>query len=76
MNTCCAHRKPVIGILGAPGSGKSFVARQFGELGGFVIDADAIAKEQLRDPQVIQMLVAWWGGGVLTPDGQIDRAAV
>ena len=68
--------KPVIGLLGAPGSGKSTIARQFASLGCAVIDADQLAREALDDPEVRAELVRWWGEGVLTPEGQVDRKAV
>lgn len=69
-------QKPTLGLLGAPAAGKSHAARAFAQLGAAVIDADALAREALNDPQVVQTLEAWWGGGVLTSEGQIDRAAV
>ncbi len=69
-------RKPVIGLMGAPGSGKSLVAEQLAELGCAVIDADAIAKAQLDDPEVSDTLVQWWGEAVLTAEGKVNRKAV
>jgi dephospho-CoA kinase len=67
---------PVIGIAGGIGSGKSAVARALGELGCGVIDADAIAREAMRRPDVIDTLRQWWGPRVLKPDGAVDRAVV
>lgn len=67
---------PVIGLLGAPGSGKSFVAGLWREMGAAVIDADAIARELLDDAEVRGTLSGWWGPGVLTADGRVDRSAV
>ncbi|MFP4144949.1 MAG: dephospho-CoA kinase [Phycisphaeraceae bacterium] len=69
-------RKPVIGLLGGPGSGKSFVAGLFTELGCAVIDADAIARDALTRPDVIDTLVSWWGEGIRDPEGGIDRSQV
>ena len=43
-----AGKKPVIGILGGIGSGKSTVAKDFVKLGCRVIDADKIAHELLE----------------------------
>jgi dephospho-CoA kinase len=68
--------KPVIGLAGGIGSGKSAVARQMGSLGGFVIDADALAKQALQRAEVIEQLVAWWGEGMLDAEGQADRAKI
>jgi len=68
--------KPILGLLGAPGSGKSFVAQQFIKLGGAVIDADKLANAVLDEPAVRDQLVAWWGDGILSDTGRINRKAV
>src|SRR5437588_11369641 len=68
--------KPIIGIVGGIGSGKSFVARLFGELGCLVIDSDALVREAYADPAVRQMLRQWWGGSVFRSDGSIDRGEI
>ena len=69
-------RVPVIGLLGAPGSGKSHYSRVFADHGAVVIDADALAREALTLPEVSKALVQRWGSGVLNGAGQIDRKAV
>ena len=69
-------RRPVIGLLGAPGSGKSHYAAALAAQGAEVIDADAIARELLQSPEVRDALVERWSGSILGPDGQVDRAAV
>ena len=66
----------VIGLLGAPGSGKSHYAAALARCGAAVIDADAIAREVLEDPEVRRQLVQRWGPGVLDEAGRGDRAAV
>ena len=66
--------KPIIGITGGIGSGKSFVAQLFGELGCHVIDSDARARSAFGDPQIRQTLREWWGDQIFLPDGGIDRA--
>lgn len=71
-----AHHKPIIGLLGGIGSGKSLVARQFASLGCGVIDADALAREALDEPAVREQLVRWWGPGVVGADGRADRKAI
>lgn len=68
--------KPIIGIVGGIGSGKSHVARLFGELGCLVIDSDAQVRELYSDPAVLETIRGWWGGGVFLPDGRIDKSAV
>jgi dephospho-CoA kinase len=68
--------KPIIGVVGGIGSGKSFIARLFGEVGCLVIDSDAQVREAYRHADVKQMLVKWWGTEVLTPEGEVDRRAI
>jgi len=65
--------KPVIGILGGIGSGKSAVAAEFAKLGCEVIDADKIAHELLDQPEVWQQIVGLFGEGILDSAGKIDR---
>jgi dephospho-CoA kinase len=68
--------KPVIGLAGGIGSGKSLVASQLAKLGCAVINADELSHQVLRQPEVRQQLIAWWGEGVLDEQGQINRKAV
>ena len=65
--------KPIIGIAGGIGSGKSFVARLFGEMGCRVIDSDEQVRDAYRDERVRATLRSWWGDGVSNPDGSINR---
>ena len=65
--------KPVIGIVGALGSGKSTVALQFAQLGAAVIDADQINHELLAKPEIIEKITRFWGKTVLGPGGSINR---
>jgi dephospho-CoA kinase len=69
-------KKPVIGILGGIGSGKSTVAAELGRLGCAVIDADKLAKDALEVAVLREAVVARFGAGIVTPGGQIDRAAL
>ena len=69
-----AGKKPIIGILGGIGSGKSTVAGQFAKLGCKVIDADAIAHELLERTDVIQKVKASFGQAILNSEGKIDRS--
>lgn len=69
--------RPVrIGIAGGIGSGKSTVARLFGELGCVVIDSDALSRAAINEPAVMEQLVDWWGPSVVTGTGVVDRQAV
>jgi dephospho-CoA kinase len=68
--------KPVIGIAGGIGSGKSFVARLFGEMGCAVVDSDAQVRAAYRDPAIRGTIRQWWGDGMFLADGEINRPAV
>jgi dephospho-CoA kinase len=68
--------KPVIGIVGGIGSGKSFVASRFGELGCRVISSDEQVYQAYRDPSVLATLREWWGDEVIAPDGSVNRKAI
>jgi dephospho-CoA kinase len=68
--------KPIIGIVGGIGSGKSYVARLFGERGCLVIDADALVREAYEDPAIRQRLRSWWGESIFRADGTVDRRAI
>lgn len=65
-----------IGLIGGVASGKSAVAQKFAERGAVILDADRVGHEVLREPQVIQQLVARWGAGILSPNGEINRSSV
>jgi len=65
--------KPIIGIMGGIGSGKSTVAAEFAKLGCKVIDADKIAHELLNRDAVKEKIVAFFGQDVVSPGGDIDR---
>jgi len=70
------HNKPVIGIAGGIGAGKSLTGEKFAELGCAVVSGDEIGHELLRDADVAAEVVRQWGDGVLDADGQIDRSAL
>ena len=73
---CPKRKKPVIGLAGGIGAGKSSVARILASLGGAVIDSDSLTHEQYREPDVKAALRDWWGEAVIRPDGDVDRQAV
>lgn len=68
--------KPIIGIAGGIGSGKSTVADILGELGCVVARSDEDARAVLQEPEVREQLLAWWGRAILTDDGELDRRAI
>ena len=65
--------KPIIGILGGIGSGKSTVAAEFVKLGCKVIDADKIAHELLEKKAVREKIVGLFGQAILDSAGKIDH---
>ncbi|MDH4203280.1 MAG: dephospho-CoA kinase [Phycisphaerae bacterium] len=69
-------KKPVIGILGGIGSGKSTVAGCFADLGCVVLDADVLAHDILDEPDVMLSLVNRWGPDVLDDMARVDRGKV
>lgn len=66
----------IVGIIGGIASGKTAVAREFEKLGASVIDADAIGREVLKNPEIVDALAQHWGRNILRADGSIDRSAV
>ena len=68
--------KPIIGLSGGIGAGKTFVASLFAELGCMVISSDALVRQVYQDSQIKALLREWWGDAVFKPDAQVDRAAV
>ena len=68
--------KPIVGLVGGIGAGKSRVAHAFERLGGRVLDFDQLAHEQLVDREVVAHLRQWWGDRVVGSDGRVDRSLV
>lgn len=68
-------RKPVIGVVGGIGAGKSTAAAALARRGGVVVDADALG-HRLELPEVKERLVGRWGPRVLRPDGTADRRTI
>jgi dephospho-CoA kinase len=65
-------KKPVIGLIGGVGAGKSLVSAALARQGGRVVAGDPLGHEALREPAIRKMVVARWGSKVLR-DGEIDR---
>ena len=64
--------KPVLGIVGGIGSGKSLVAERLVALGGHLIVADALGHEGLRRPEIKAAIRARFGEDVFD-NGDVDR---
>jgi dephospho-CoA kinase len=66
-----------VGLTGGIASGKSTVSAILRELGAVVIDADALAREVVeRGTPGLAAVVEEFGSGLLTADGDLDRAAM
>jgi dephospho-CoA kinase len=66
-----------IALTGNIASGKSTVAELFRRWGGTIIDADRLVREaQAPGSPVLGAIVERFGGEVLTPGGELDRAAL
>lgn len=64
----------IIGITGGSGTGKSTVAKYLAEMGGYVIDADKIARLVIKkDESAYNETVEHFGSEILSVDGEIDR---
>jgi dephospho-CoA kinase len=68
--------KPVIGLIGGIGSGKSTVAQAFARRGAKVIVGDALGHEALRQPDIKAKLVERWGPQILDTATEVDRRKV
>jgi len=66
-----------VGLTGGIASGKSTVSSILRGLGAVVIDADALAREVVaKGTPGLSAVVAEFGDGLLTPDGELDRPAM
>src|SRR5438105_3251594 len=68
--------KPVLGLIGGIGSGKSVVAEELARRGARIVSGDRLGHEALRQPDIRERIVERWGRGVLDAAGEIDRRKV
>lgn len=68
--------KPVIGITGGIGSGKSLVASQLAKLGCGIIDADELSKIAMTDAIILKQVRKEWGDDIFEISGQLSRQAL
>jgi dephospho-CoA kinase len=66
----------VLGVTGGIGAGKSTVAGLLAARGARVLDADAIVRALYDGGDLPRRIAERFGGGVLAPDGSVDRAAL
>lgn len=67
-------RPPVVGILGGIGSGKSSVVRHLSGLNLFIIDADRIGHELLKDGRIQDQIRTHFGDAVFSDSSTVDRS--
>lgn len=67
----------IIGLTGGIGSGKTTVAKLFGELGVHWVDADVVAREVVEPGMpALDRIRDHFGEAILTDEGRLDRAAL
>ncbi len=73
----CRHgSKPVIGIIGAIGAGKSSASCCFEMRGGAVVNADLIGHKALEQANIVEQVVSRWGDRARKSDGSLDRRSI
>ncbi len=65
--------KPVIGLIGGVGSGKSAAAAALVRRGGRLVSGDEAGHLALRQPDIRAAVVRRWGDDLLGPDGEVVR---
>ena len=69
-----APRKPVLGLVGGIGAGKSTVAAALVRHGGKIVAGDPLGHEALEQADILARVTEIWGDrGILKPDGKVDR---
>ena len=68
-----APRPLIVGITGPTGAGKTSALRALEQLGGCVLDCDAIYHDMLRSDDGLRRALTDTFGSVFTADGQLDR---
>lgn len=64
----------VIGLCGGSGSGKGTVAKIFADNGIPTIDADSVYRDlTYSDSPLVKNIAEVFGGGILTPEGLLNR---
>lgn len=65
--------RPIIGLAGGIGSGKSHVARLFEQFGCCRVDSDEMIRTAYTHPSVRRAVAGRFGEDVLDPSGAVDR---
>lgn len=67
------RKKPLVGVTGIIGSGKTTVSQLFGKLGAAIFDADVAARKVTEDKQVIQKIGESFGKKVIDTNQSLNR---
>ena len=74
-NSSGVFNKPIIGLTGGIGSGKTAIANMFAELGIELVDADIIAREVVAiGSPALSAIEQYFGDDVLLENGELNRA--
>ncbi len=73
MTFMTINNKPLVGLLGAPGSGKSTAAQCFATLGCGIINADKLNHAVLERNDIAKTLADLFGCEILDHNGCVDR---
>ena len=74
-NHSTLFNKPVIGLTGGIGSGKTAIANMFAERGVELVDADIIAREVVAiGSPALNAIHQYFGDDVLLENGELNRA--
>ncbi len=65
-----------IGLTGLTGAGKSLAASILKNKGFHVIDGDGVGHGVTARPEILEEIKKAFGGGVIRPDGSLDRRAL
>ncbi|WP_409251595.1 dephospho-CoA kinase [Bacillus sp. SCS-153A] len=69
--------KSIIGLTGGIASGKSTVSNLLEQKGFSVVDADEAARKAVEPGEpALQKIIEAFGGGILNPDGTLNRSAL
>ena len=64
-----------VGLTGGIASGKSVVGKMFVALGAYLVEADHIAHSLMQPGEAVyNEVVRHFGGGILNPDGSVNRS--
>lgn len=67
-------KKPIVGLAGGIGSGKSTISQYFNQLGIISIDADDVAREVVEPgSHALNEIVKRYGSKILLEDKRLDR---